>query len=154
LLALPFFAAVALVAVAAGVVAARRARAAGRRPAVGRRAAVVTSVVAGAALLVMTMVFDNVIVTLRVVAYDPARIWGAKIGTIPVEDLAYSIAAVVLLPSLWVLFDRTGSRDRSRPRDGADPRDRTRPRDGADPLDRTGARPAPDPTTHRPEDTP
>lgn len=124
LLAVPFFAVVAVVAVIAGVVAARRAAAAGRRPAAGRRIALVTGLVAGVALLVMTIVFDNVIVTLRVVAYDPALISGAKIGAIPVEDLAYSIAAIVLLPSLWVLFDRTG------------------------------ARPAPDPTTAPPEDTP
>jgi len=110
LLAVPFFAAVAVVAVAAGIVAARRARSRGRRGARGRRVALVTGLVAGIALLVMTIVFDNVIVTLRIVAYDPALISGAKIGAIPVEDLAYSIAAVVLLPSLWVLFDRTGAR--------------------------------------------
>ncbi len=128
LLAVPFFAAVAVVAIAAGIVAARRAR--GRRAPSGRRIALVTGVVAGIALLVMTIVFDNVIVTLRIVAYDPALISGAKIGAIPVEDLAYSIAAIVLLPSLWVLFDRTGSRDR------------------------TGARPAPDPTTAPPEESP
>ncbi|GAA3340859.1 hypothetical protein GCM10017714_22420 [Curtobacterium pusillum] len=106
LLALPFFAAVAVVAVLAGVVAARRARALGRRVSVGRRLALVTALVAGVVLLLMTIVFDNVIVTLRIVAYDPALISGAKIGAIPVEDLAYSIAAIVLLPSLWVLFDR------------------------------------------------
>lgn len=134
LLALPFFGVTAVVAVAAGVVAARRARAAGRRPAVGRRVAVLTSVIAGIALLVMTMVFDNVIVTLRIVAYDPSLISGAKIGAIPVEDLAYAMSAIVLLPSLWVLFDRTGARDRT----GA--HDRTNA------SDRTGARPAPDPT--------
>ncbi|WIB78002.1 lycopene cyclase domain-containing protein [Curtobacterium sp. MCPF17_002] len=106
LLALPFFAAVAVVAVVAGVVAARRARAGGRSARTGRRIALVTGLVAGVALLVMTIVFDNVIVTLRIVAYDPALISGAKIGAIPVEDLAYAIAAIVLLPSLWVLFDR------------------------------------------------
>jgi lycopene cyclase domain-containing protein len=115
LLALPFFAAVAVVAVAAGTVAARRARARGERRSLGRRTAVLTTVVAGIALLVMTIVFDNVIVTLRVVAYDPALISGLKIGAIPVEDLAYSIAAVVLLPSLWVLFDRTGARPAPEP---------------------------------------
>lgn len=130
LLALPFFAVVAVVAVVAGVVAARRARAAGRSARNGRRAAVVTGIVAGVALLVMTIVFDNVIVTLRIVAYEPALISGAKIGAIPVEDLAYSIAAIVLLPSLWVLFDRTGRRDPA------------------------GARPAPDPTTAPPEENP
>ncbi|MGG7306229.1 lycopene cyclase domain-containing protein [Curtobacterium sp. AB451] len=106
LLALPFFAAVAVVAVVAGIVAARRARAAGRRSATGRRIALVTGLAAGVALLVMTIVFDNVIVTLRIVAYDPALISGVKLGAIPIEDLAYSIAAIVLLPSLWVLFAR------------------------------------------------
>ncbi|WP_186376998.1 lycopene cyclase domain-containing protein [Curtobacterium pusillum] len=124
LLAVPFFAVVAVVAVVAEIVAARRARAHGRRGGTGRRIAVVTGLVSGAVLLVMTLVFDNVIVTLRIVAYDPALISGAKIGAIPVEDLAYSIAAIVLLPSLWVLFDRTG------------------------------ARPAPDPTTAPPEESP
>jgi len=106
LLAVPFFAAVAVVAVVAGAVAARRARAAGRPVSTGRRIAWRTALVAGIGLLVMTIVFDNVIVTLRIVAYDPALITGAKIGAIPIEDLAYSIAAIVLLPSLWVLFER------------------------------------------------
>lgn len=106
LLALPFFGAVGFVAIVAAVVAARRARARGRRVRTGRRIALVTGLVAGVVLLVMTMVFDNVIVGLRIVAYDPALISGVKIGAIPVEDLAYSIAAIVLLPSLWVLFDR------------------------------------------------
>ncbi len=146
LLALPFFfATVALVAAAAGVVAARRDRAAGRRPSVGRRAAVVTSVVAGVALLVMTMVFDNVIVTLRVVAYDPALIWGAKIGAIPVEDLAYSIAAVVLLPSLWVLF-RPAPVRATAPTGAVAPTSATAPTRATGPAART----APDPTMHRP----
>ncbi|WP_439693595.1 lycopene cyclase domain-containing protein [Curtobacterium sp. SP.BCo] len=106
LLAVPFFAVVAVAAVVAGIVAARRARARGRRARTGRRVALVTALAAGVALLVMTIVFDNVIVGLRIVAYDPALISGAKIGAIPVEDLAYAIAAIVLLPSLWVLFDR------------------------------------------------
>lgn len=113
LLALPFFGVTAVVAVVAGAVAARRAGAAGRRHRIGRRIAVRTSLIAGAALLVMTIVFDNVIVTLRIVAYDPSRISGAKIGAIPVEDLAYAMSAIVLLPSLWVLFDRTGPRERA-----------------------------------------
>ncbi len=106
LLAVPFLAVAVLVAVLAGVVAARRARDAGRPAGSGRRVAVVSGIVAGAVLLGMTIVFDNVIVTLRVVAYDPSLISGAKIGAIPVEDLAYSIGAVLLLPALWVLLDR------------------------------------------------
>ncbi|MBT2502604.1 lycopene cyclase domain-containing protein [Curtobacterium sp. ISL-83] len=115
LLALPFLAVVVVVAIVAGVVAAGRARRRGRPAAAGRRAAVVTGLVTGIALLVMTIVFDNVIVTLRIVAYDPALISGVKVGAIPVEDLAYTIGAVVLLPSLWVLFDRSGTRTAPEP---------------------------------------
>jgi lycopene cyclase domain-containing protein len=106
LLAVPFLAAAAVVAIAAGVVAARRARASGRPSGPGRRVTLVSGLIAAVVLLVMTIVFDNVIVTLRVVAYDPSLISGAKIGAIPVEDLAYSIGAVLLLPALWVLLDR------------------------------------------------
>ncbi|WP_058724197.1 lycopene cyclase domain-containing protein [Curtobacterium luteum] len=109
LLAVPFLAVAVVVAVLAGVVAARRARAAGRPTGPGRRVALVGGVITAVVLLGMTIVFDNVIVTLRVVAYDPSLISGAKIGAIPIEDLAYSIGAVLLLPALWVLLDRSSS---------------------------------------------
>jgi len=55
-------------------------------------------------LLVMTAVFDNVLVGVGIVAYDPARISGIRIGVAPIEDFAYALAAVVLLPSLWSLL--------------------------------------------------
>ncbi len=100
LLAVPFLASAALVAVAAGAVAARR-RGAGRR-----RVGIVSAVVAGVVLLVMTGVFNNVIVGLGIVAYDDALITGARVGLFPVEDLAYSVGAALLLPSCWVLLER------------------------------------------------
>jgi lycopene cyclase domain-containing protein len=109
LLAVPFLAFAALVAVAAGVVAARRRGTARRR--VSIVGGTVSAVAAGVVLLVMTGVFNNVIVGLGIVAYDDALISGARIGLFPVEDLAYSIGAVLLLPSCWVLLER--SRDRS-----------------------------------------
>ncbi|WP_378144104.1 lycopene cyclase domain-containing protein [Cnuibacter sp. UC19_7] len=56
-------------------------------------------------LLVMTAVFDNVMIAVGLVAYAPDRISGAFIGIAPVEDFAYAIAAAVLLPSLWVLLE-------------------------------------------------
>ncbi|WP_058741907.1 lycopene cyclase domain-containing protein [Curtobacterium citreum] len=146
LLALPFFAVVAVVAVVAGAVARRRAPG-GAAARGSRRVAVATSVVAGIALLVMTIVFDNVIVGTGVVAYDASLISGLKIGVIPVEDLAYSIAAVVLLPSLWVLFDRSGRSAADRSAADRSAHDRSAP-------DRTGARPSPDPATPVPEETP
>lgn len=124
LLAVPFLGVAVLVAVLAGVVSARRRR--GDRPgaragARGPRSAVLAGVVAGVALLVMTGVFNNVIVGLGIVAYDPALVLGARVGLFPVEDLAYSIGAVLLLPSCWVLLERPG------PRPGPGPRPSSRP---------------------------
>lgn len=114
LLAVPFLVVAVLVAVAAGVVAAHRAGSRARAVS-GRPIALVTGIVAGVALLVMTVVFNNVIVTLGIVAYDPARISGLRVGAFPVEDLAYAVAAAFLLPALWVLLDRSGGRDRATP---------------------------------------
>lgn len=55
-------------------------------------------------LLVLTAVFDNVLVGTGIVGYDPALISGAKIGVAPLEDFAYAVAALILLPSLWGLL--------------------------------------------------
>jgi lycopene cyclase domain-containing protein len=55
-------------------------------------------------VLVMTAVFDNVMIGVGLVAYNRASISGAFIGIAPLEDFAYAIAAVVLLPSLWCLM--------------------------------------------------
>jgi len=90
LLALPFLAAVLLVGVAA--VLARRAP---RWRAVG---------LAAVPLVLLTAVFDNVIVVSGIVAYAPQRISGIRIGVAPLEDFAYAVAAVVLLPCLWSLL--------------------------------------------------
>jgi lycopene cyclase domain-containing protein len=90
LLNLPFLAVVALVALAA--VLSRRAP---RWRSVG---------LASIVLLVLTAVFDNVLVATGIVGYDPDRISGVLVGVAPVEDFAYAIAAVVLLPSLWTLL--------------------------------------------------
>lgn len=57
-------------------------------------------------LLAFTAVFDNVMIGIGLVAYDPARISGAFLGAAPLEDFAYAIAAGLLLPSLWVLLGR------------------------------------------------
>jgi lycopene cyclase domain-containing protein len=86
---LPFLA----VAAVLGILAFRRLR----WPAIGITAAV---------LLVMTAVFDNIMIGVGLVAYEPTLISGAFIGIAPVEDFAYALAAIIGLPSLWVLLDR------------------------------------------------
>ena len=55
-------------------------------------------------VLLMTAVFDNVMIGVGLVGYDEAKISGLFIGIAPLEDFAYAIAAVVLLPSLWCLI--------------------------------------------------
>jgi lycopene cyclase domain-containing protein len=55
-------------------------------------------------LLAMTAVFDNIMIRMGLVGYDADLISGAFIGIAPLEDFAYSIAVVVLLPSLWTLL--------------------------------------------------
>lgn len=60
-------------------------------------------------VLLMTAVFDNVMIGVGLVGYSAEKISGAFIGIAPLEDFAYAIAAVVLLPSLWTLIG--GRRD-------------------------------------------
>jgi len=69
---------------------------------------------AGLVLLATTAVFDNVMIGIGLVDYNPDLISGAFIGIAPLEDFAYAIAAVLLLPALWhLLAPRTKGRDRA-----------------------------------------
>lgn len=71
----------------------------------GRREGIRLSrlLVALVVVLVMTAVFDNIMIGVGLVGYDAAKISGAFVGIAPLEDFAYAVAAVVLLPSLWVI---------------------------------------------------
>lgn len=52
-------------------------------------------------LLVLTAVFDNVIVGLSIVGYDSEKILGAYIGYAPIEDFMYAVLAVLIVPAIW-----------------------------------------------------
>lgn len=68
-----------------------------------------------AVLLVMTAVFDNVMIGVGLVAYNESLISGAFVGIAPLEDFAYAVAAAVGLPSLWVLLGaRQSEREQER----------------------------------------
>jgi lycopene cyclase domain-containing protein len=85
-------------------------------------------------LLILTAIFDNVLVGTGIVGYDKALISGAKIGVAPLEDFAYTLAALVLLPSVWALL---GGMVSTRPLRGLlNPRVSTRPARGL--LNRRG----------------
>jgi len=55
-------------------------------------------------VLVMTAVFDNIMIGVGLVGYNESVISGAFVGIAPLEDFAYAVAAVILLPSLWTLL--------------------------------------------------
>lgn len=64
-------------------------------------------------MLTLTAVFDNVIIGTGLVAYDDALISGVRIGVAPIEDFAYTVAALVLLPAVWELLPRRGGATRT-----------------------------------------
>ena len=57
-------------------------------------------------VLVMTAVFDNIMIGVGLVGYNETLISGAFVGIAPLEDFAYAVAAVILLPSLWSLLPK------------------------------------------------
>jgi lycopene cyclase domain-containing protein len=64
----------------------------------------------GVILLIVTAIFDNVMIGIGLVGYNSRLISGAFIGIAPLEDFAYAVAAVVLLPCLWSLLERRRDR--------------------------------------------
>jgi lycopene cyclase domain-containing protein len=73
-----------------------------RRPAARRLVAPAGIALAG--VLVLTAVFDNIMIGVGLVAYDAGLISGWFVGLAPVEDFAYPVAAALLLPALWSLL--------------------------------------------------
>lgn len=64
------------------------------------RAVVATMVV----LLLLTAVFDNAIVGLSIVDYDPQKILGLRVGFAPIEDFMYALLAAIIVPTIWHKF--------------------------------------------------
>ena len=57
-----------------------------------------------AVMLLMTLVFDNLIIATGIVDYDPEKISGIRLGVAPIEDFAYTLVALVLVPSVFNLL--------------------------------------------------
>lgn len=68
-------------------------------------------VVTALVLIVLTAVFDNIIVGLDLVAYDETKISGLRVPIAPIEDFSYTLGAVMLVPALWTWLGR-------KPKDG------------------------------------
>lgn len=66
------------------------------------------------AMVALTAVFDNAIIATGIVTYGPDTILGLMVGIAPIEDFAYTVAAVLLMPAVWVtLRDRARAAPRS-----------------------------------------
>jgi len=66
--------------------------------------------IAAAALVTLTAVFDNIMIAAGLFSYAGIHVSGVRIGTAPIEDFAYPLAAVILLPALWAGLRRRDDR--------------------------------------------
>ncbi|HBO64666.1 TPA: hypothetical protein DD425_01765 [Candidatus Saccharibacteria bacterium] len=55
-------------------------------------------------LLLLTAVFDSLIIWAGIVGYDTSKLLGIYIGFAPIEDFFYALLAVVLIPIFWKKF--------------------------------------------------
>jgi len=72
----------------------------------GHRPRPLVMVVAAVVMLTLTAVFDSVMIAAGLFDYTPELIHGARVWLAPVEDFAYPLAALALLPALWSLLRR------------------------------------------------
>ena len=70
-----------------------------RRGAVPRQWAVTGLVTA--VLLVLTAIFDNVMIWAALVGYGEEQRLGLQLGLVPVEDFFYPVFAALVIPALW-----------------------------------------------------
>ena len=52
-------------------------------------------------MLILTAVFDNLIILAGIVDYDTTKLLGIYFGVVPIEDFAYTVVAVLLVPAIW-----------------------------------------------------
>jgi len=55
-------------------------------------------------LVVLTLIFDNVMIASGLFTYADAHISGVLIGLVPIEDLSYPLALAIALPGVWQLI--------------------------------------------------
>ncbi|SIT71852.1 lycopene cyclase domain-containing protein [Microbacterium sp. RU33B] len=75
-----------------------------RRPAFGRRMA--ASGISAAVLLLLTAVFDNLMIAAGLFTYPAEHLSGLRIGLAPLEDFSYPLCAAFLVPAVFTLLPR------------------------------------------------
>ncbi|GGD30933.1 lycopene cyclase domain-containing protein [Nocardioides daphniae] len=59
-----------------------------------------------ASLVVLTAVFDSVMIAADLFRFDESRLVGWFVGLAPVEDFAWPVAAVLVVPAVVLLLTR------------------------------------------------
>ncbi|KAF2414366.1 lycopene cyclase [Microbacterium sp. B35-04] len=78
-----------------------------RRPRFSQR--MTASALAAGILVILTAVFDNLMIAAGLFTYPESLISGVRIGLAPIEDFAYPLCAAFLVPAVFTLL-------RARPR--------------------------------------
>jgi lycopene cyclase domain-containing protein len=73
-----------------------------RRPRFGARMR--SSAIAAVVLVILTAVFDNLMIAADLFTYPEHLISGIRIGLAPIEDFAYPICAAFAVPALFTLL--------------------------------------------------
>lgn len=60
-----------------------------------------TTLTVGAVLLVLTAIFDNLMIWVGLVGYGDGQRFGWQVGLVPVEDFFYPVFAVLVVTALW-----------------------------------------------------
>ncbi|WP_404290766.1 lycopene cyclase domain-containing protein [Glutamicibacter arilaitensis] len=55
-------------------------------------------------MMVLTAIFDNVMIAAGLFDYGEQTLLGLRIGRAPLEDFLYPLCSVLLMPALWWLF--------------------------------------------------
>lgn len=67
------------------------------------------------ALAVLTVVFDSVMIWADLFRFEDEHMSGLRIGLAPIEDLAWPLAASLLLPAVWTWLGRHDARAAAAP---------------------------------------
>lgn len=65
------------------------------------RAQVKTTLAVGAVVLILTAIFDNLMIWAGLVGYGEAQRLGLQLGLVPVEDFFYAVFVVLIVPAVW-----------------------------------------------------
>ncbi len=74
------------------------------RPHFGRRMG--SSALAALVLVLLTAVFDNLMIAAGLFTYPPEHLSGLRVGLAPLEDFSYPVCAAFFVPAVFVLKAR------------------------------------------------